>query len=248
MLDMLQLEQRVSQLTNISFDQLLSELDSLDPGDLEERYAEVCDGYMVLSLNGHRSHEQDLLLDKLDSSLRMLFGDKGLFVQAGRLLSIVKISAACGDVFRKQYGDVKQLLLVQEAMTRCAVLSKGGLTGPLPIDAATIENHAGTVGIAAASLLSIRTDSGAVCGFSSTRTVQRALARLLRQLAAKDTGSGTLDVINDLISGPLPARDKIRFLTDCHRMTGWSSCLTMALVAKERLEDIAGLVREGLGA
>lgn len=248
MLDQVQQEQLVSQMTRMSFEQLLEGLDSLDPGSLPERYAEVCDAYMLLSLNAHRSHEQDLLLDKLDSSLRMLFGDKGLFVQAGRLMSISTTALVASEVFRGPGLDEQELLLVQDAMTRCSVLSKGGLSGPLPVDAAGIKAHADSASGAAASILGIMDGRGLTAWLNRAKLANLGLARLLEQLASRSAGSEAFDALDALTCGPTPAKEKIQFLEACYRMTGWSSCVAMAMVANERVVDLAGLVREGLGA
>ena len=247
MLDLVQEEQLVSEMTRMPFEQLLEGLDSLDTGRLPERYAEVCDGYMILSLNAHRSHEQDFLLDKLDSSLRMLFGNKGLFVQAGRLMSISRIALVASEVFRGPV-DEQELLLVHDAMTRCSVLSDGGLAGPLPVNALAIKSHADSACLAAVSLMGIRAGSAWTAWINRARVARRGLARLLEQLASRSAGSEAFDALDVLTSGILPANEKVRFLEACYLMTGWSSCVAMSMVANERLVDLAGLVREGLGA
>lgn len=249
MMDLVQEEQIVSQQTNVPFEKLLDDMDTFSPGLLADRYAEVCDGYMVLSLNGHRSQEQDLLLDKLDSTLHMLFGAKGMFVQFGRLMSILKTMAACADVFRRQSRDEKDLLLVKEAMTRCKILTDGGgLDGTLSVDADTLSEHFSNVSSAASALLEIESSNAVTAWLRRKSVARRALGQLMDRVVFRSSDARAMDAINALISGSSSSKDEISFIRTCYGMSGWISCLAVAMLARERLEDLAGLVREGLGA
>ncbi len=249
MLDLVQEEQLVAELTKMDFDSLLEALDAFDPGALQDRYAEVCDGYMVLSLNGHRTHEQDMMLDRLDSSLRMLLKDRGLLVQAGKMLAIGRTASACEHVFRNDSASLADIFSVHEGMTRCQVLASKGLAGPLPMDGSMIAFYCDRVRVAADSLAWIRDKCSGISGLVMKRQVARdGVFRLTKQLHENSAGIYAIDVVASLVSEQYSARDRIKFLDQCYRLAGWSSCGAIVTLVKESLGDLAGLIREGLGA
>ncbi len=250
MLDLVHEEERVAHLTGLGFEELLDALDRLDPGRLSDRYAEVTDGYMTLAGKGRRTREQNIALDRLDSALRMLLGERGLLVLAGRLLHIQRAAMLGLVVFGKADPGAGELLLLQQGLARAAQLAEHGLRGPIPVDGPGVADKAGRASAAAAALVHLRAGTGWLFGWSRrARVAEEGLSGLLGELAERDAARDAWQAAGELFDpAGSEAKELVCRLGLCRKVAGFLGCREIAWTTAGLITDLAGLVREGLGA
>lgn len=249
MLDLVQEEERVAHLTGLGFEELLDALDALEPADLSERYVEISDSYMVLAGKGRPSPEEAVSLDRLDSALRMLLTEKGLLVLAGRLLHIHRAAYLGALVFAQDKPRTKALLGIQQSLARASRLADEGLRGPVPVDAAGIADRARQASAAAASLVHLRAGGGWLTGWSNrAQAAEEGLSRLLAELASRDADQSAWEAVETVFDPQCGATELIRRLSACRKTAGWAGCAEILQTTGVRIMDLAGLVKEGLGA
>jgi hypothetical protein len=249
-LDLVYAEEQVAHLTGLGFEELLDALDAVDVGNLRDRYAEVTDGYMVMAGRGNRSTEEDLLLDRIDSTLRMLLAERGLLVLAGRLLHIQRSATVGLVVFIRRRPDAQELLLTQQTLARAARLARDGLAGPVPVDGPKLADLAQQASNAAAELVQLRAGGGWLTGWTNrAQAAEEGLSRLLSELADRNADQATWQASANIFDpSALAAAELCKRLKLCRQLAGMAGCRSILEISSGWIDDLAGLVREGLGA
>jgi hypothetical protein len=78
MLDLVQEEERLAHIAGMPFEKFLLLVDLENPANLYQVYSAASDRYLTLAGKGQRDRKDKVELDRLDSSLQMVLGDKGL--------------------------------------------------------------------------------------------------------------------------------------------------------------------------
>ena len=250
MLDLVYAEEQVAHLTGLGFEELLDALDAVDPGNLRDRYAEVTDAYMVMAGRGKRKAEEELMLDRIDSALHMLLTERGLLVLAGRLLHIQRSATVGLVVFIRRRPGTQELLLTQQTLARAARLARDGLAGPVPVDGPKLAGLASQASNAAAALIQLRAGGGWLTAWTNrAQAAEGGLSRLLSEMdernADQDAWQASASLFDPTV---LPAKELCKRLELCRQLAGMAGCRAILETSSEWIDDLAGLVREGLGA
>ncbi|MBW2699535.1 MAG: hypothetical protein JRF33_01840 [Deltaproteobacteria bacterium] len=250
MIDLVNEEERVAHLTGQGFEELLLALDKENPSDLCDRYAELSDRYMVLQYKGQRSAEETLALDRLDSAFSMLLGEAGFLVLAGRLMALEHSAKGCAGVFRLAGVSATALLQTRLELAKMAELIRlDGLRGPIPAEGDRLLFHASRADRAAAALLELHGVGGWWVPLARAGLARRSLNRLFDELGEFQAPNEAWQAAARLLRPDrVSAGEQIRRLKICYRLAGIADCWTIAGSVKEKVRDLAELVREGLGA
>lgn len=249
MLDLVREEEQVAHLTGLGFEELLTALDGLVSSRLADRYAEVSDGYLRLAGRGRLDDRAEVAFDRLDSALRMLLGERGLLVLAGRLLHIKRAAIAGQLVFTQPRPGTRDLLLIQQSLARAARLADDGLRGPVPVDGPLVARHARRASAAAAALIHLRAGGGWLSGWINRPQVAEAgLSRLFADLVAAGGDQSAWEASENLFEPRCGAGELVRRLRISRQCSGWANCAALWQGTAGRIDDLAELVREGLGA
>ncbi len=249
MLDLVREKERVAHRTGLGFEELLDALDGLAAGRLAERYAEVSDGYLRLAGHGRLDDRAGVEFDRLDSALRMLLGDRGLLVLAGRLLHIKRAAVAGRLVFTRPQPSSRDLLLIQQSLARAARLADDGLRGPVPVDGPQVAHHARRASAAAAALIHLRAGGGWLSGWlNRSQVAETGLSRLLADLVDGDGDQAAWEASASLFDPRCGVGELVCRLRICRQCSGWTSSAALWQSTAGRIDDLAELVREGLGA
>jgi hypothetical protein len=240
MIDLVAEEERIAHLTGLGFEALLRALDDETPADLCARYALVTDRYLSLAGKARRTPEERVELDRLDSSLRMLLDEGGLMVQAGRLLRVREAPRAAFATLAGPRLEAGALARIGALLADAARVCREGLRGPLPVPSEDLAEALGRTAEAIEEL------TGLVAGRATSRTARRGLARLTARLAAAGAGPAAWAAAAEL-GEARPGRARTG-LAACWTAVGLVTC-GHALERLERaIEELAGLVREDMGA
>ena len=124
-----------------------------------------------------------------------------------------------------------------------------GLRGPVPVDAKVLADRARQASAAAASLIHLRAGGGWLTGWSNrAQAAEEGLSRLLAEMADRDAGQQAWAAVEKVFDPAIGSAELIKRLTACRRTAGWAGCTEILQTTGGRIMDLAGLVREDLGA
>jgi len=241
MIDLVAQEERIAQLTGVGFEGLLRALDEETPAALCERYALITDRYLCLAGKARRSAEERVELDRLDSALRMLLDEGGLMVLAGRILLVRQVARLGLQALAGRRLRPAALAQAAVQLREGAAFARAALRGPVPVPAEELARELEQAAAAVAELVALGLDGDAA------GAVRRGLGRLLGRLALRGAGPAAWGAAVELAGGRRAGPARAR-LAACWTATGLALCGGALRRLEGRLEDIAGLVREGIGA
>lgn len=245
-LDLVTEEERISHLTGMAFEQLLSWVDELHPAQLTETYERVVDRYLVLSGKGRRNSQEQIELDRLDSSLRFLLGEGGVLATTGRLLGLLEI---LDNSMRLLLNAGNRSALTQAALALHRARSRfqknlqgTHLAASAPYLFVSLE-RAGRLTLACAAQTKPR------LWWLPYRRLRPAdpLLTLVEQLAAAQAEPSAWQAAETLASNLRPARAR-RLAGGVLSLSAWLACLQAWQGTTRALGDCAGLIRESLQA
>lgn len=250
MLDLVQEEERLARIAGMSFERFLLLVDLENPANLCEVYAAASDRYLVLAGKGQRSREEDVELDRLDSSLQMVLGEKGLLAFTARLLRILGGARHGLLAFQAEKPSADLLTDAHLALGVVEGIANGSLKGtPLPLDPARISKWARRAGEAATSLLEVHeTWSGPARIFHRSQAASHCVNNLVGRLAAVGSGDEPWLAAARLFDPDQASPgERVERAIMCHRLAGLWACAAIWEEAAERYQKAAGLVGESLG-
>ncbi len=250
MLDLVQEEERLAQIAGMPFDKFLLLVDWENPVNLCEVYAAASDRYLVLAGKGQRSRSENVELDRLDSSLQMVLGEKGLLAFTARLLRILGGARHGLLAFQTEKPSADLLADARLALGVVEGIAVGGLKGtPIPVDAARISTWARRAGEAAAALLEVQDAwSGPARIFYRSQTASRCVNKLVGRLTALDSADEPWLAAAHLFDPDHASPgERVERTIMCHRLAGLWACAAIWEQAAERYQKAAGLVGESLG-
>jgi hypothetical protein len=250
MLDLVHEEERLARIVGMPFERFLLLVDCENPVNLCETYTAASDRYLVLAGKGQRSREEKVELDRLDSSLQMVLGEKGLLAFTARLLRILGGARHGLIAFQTQKPSADLLCDARLALGVVEGIANGGLRGtPIPVDGAKISEWARRAGEAATSLLEVYDAwSGPARIFSRSQAASRCVNNLVGRLAAMESGDEPWLAAARLFDPDhASAGERVERTIMCHRLAGLWACAAIWEEAADRYQKAAGLVGESLG-
>jgi hypothetical protein len=250
MLDLVHEEERLARIAGMPFERFLLMVDLENPENLAEMYAAASDRYLVLAGKGQRSREESVELDRLDSSLQMVLGAKGLLAFTARLLRILGGARHGLLAFQTEKPPADLLIDARLALGVVDGLASDSLRGtPIPLNAEKISLWARRAGEAAASLLEVYDAwSGPARIFYRSQAASRCVNDLVGRLAAMDSGDEPWLAAARLFDPDHASPgERVERTIMCHRLAGLWACAAIWEEAAERYQKAAGLVGESLG-
>lgn len=249
MLDLVSEEDNVSRLAGMSFEHLLALLDDQSPAALQDLYAAASDRYMILAGKGRRTPDEDMDLDRLDSSLRLMLGAHGLMVFVAHLLQVFSGARQGTNAFRGAGGPGADLAAASLALGTAAATSREHFQRtPLPIDGERLA-HLAEHAAQAAEALDDMGAGGRGPGWPGARrrAARRGTTRLLGQLRSSHAGAAAWLAAGALL-GPAAMRPALRAerLEGCYRTAGLLACTVIEQETGHAFRESSDLIREGL--
>ncbi len=249
MLDLVREEELVTRAAGMPFDRVLGLIDAVNAADLGDAYDAAGDRYMVLTGKGHRSGDEALELDRLESALRLVLGESGLLVFASRLISILDISYRAMTIFRgasAAHTNPDELAgLLGSAAALCR--ERLGRT-PIPLDAKKLEDSLACSAATASALARIVSGDGIFSRIFYKRRAARAVGLMTDSLLARGAeqaawkGFGLL--VDPQQASPRERHDRVVLV---FRLSGLAGCLRAVGLASDALGKTAELVKGALG-
>ena len=251
MLDLVQEEEIVAQAAGMPFEQLLQTVDAVSPSNLCDVYDQAADRYMVLTGKGARSRDENLELDRLDSSLRMVLGEAGLLTFAAHLIMVIDSARRGVLVFNTTSSSAKDLGEAQLTLGLAAAASRENFKRtPIPVNSKEISELFARASSIAATLIGIRSSTPFWRRlFGSERVAGQTVAKLLDQLARPDSGSQAwLSAQRFLNPQKFSPGERIERVNLCYQLSGLAACYRILQNAGDGFSNAAELVKGGLGA
>jgi hypothetical protein len=189
-------------------------------------------------------------LDRLDSSLQMVLGDKGLLAFTARLLRILGGARHGLLAFQTEKPSADLLTDARLALGVVEGIANDRLKGsPIPVDGSKISTWANRAGEAAQALLDVYDAwSGPARIFYRSQTASRCVNKLVGRLAAKNSGDEPWLAAARLFDPDHASPgERVERTIMCHRLAGLWACAAIWEAAAERYQKAAGLVGESLG-
>ena len=250
MLDLVHEEERLARIAGMPFEGFLLLVDCENPVNLCDMYTAASDRYLVLAGKGQRSRGENVELDRLDSSLQMVLGEKGLLAFTARLLRILGGARHGLIAFQTQKPSADLLCDARLALGVVEGIANGGLRGtPIPVNGEKISLWARRAGEATTSLLEVYDAwSGLARIFARSRAASRCINDLVGRLAALESGDEPWLAAARLFDPDhASAGERVQRIIICHRLAGLWACAAIWEEAAERYQKAAGLVGESLG-
>lgn len=250
MLDLVHEEERLARIAGMPFERFLLLVDCENPVNLCEVYSAASDRYLVLAGKGQRSRSENVELDRLDSSLQMVLGEKGLLAFTARLLRILGGARHGLLAFQTEKPSADLLIDARLALGVVEGITNGGLRGtPIPMNGEKISLWARRAGEAATSLLEVY-DAWSMSAriFHRSQAASRCVNDLVGRLAAVESGDEPWLAAARLFDPDhASAGERVQRTIMCHRLAGLWACAAIWEEAAERYQKAAGLVGESLG-
>ncbi|MBW1807954.1 MAG: hypothetical protein JRJ87_07130 [Deltaproteobacteria bacterium] len=251
MLDLVHEEEIVTQTSGMAFEQLLQTVDAVSPANLSDVYDQATDRYMVLAGKGTRTREENLELDRLDSSLRMVLGESGLLTFAARLIMVIDSARLGVLAFKTTSSSVKDLNEARLTLGLAAATCRENFKRtPIPVNSKEISELFARASSIAATLSGIRSSTPfwrRLFGFE--QVAGQTVARLLDQLDRSNSGNEAwLSAQKFLNPKKISSGERIERVNLCYQLSGLAACYRILLDAGEGFSNAAELVKGGLGA
>jgi len=250
MLDLVHEEERLARIVGMPFERFLLLVDCENSVNLCEVYTAASDRYLVLAGKGQRSRGEKVELDRLDSSLQMVLGEKGLLAFTARLLRILGGARHGLIAFQTQKPSADLLCDARLALGVVEGIANGGLRGtPIPIDTAKISKWAQRAGEAVTSLLEVYDAwSGPARIFYRSQAASRCVNNLVGRLADIESGDEPWLAAARLFDPDNASPgERVERIIICHRLAGLWACAAIWEEAADRYQKAARLVGESLG-
>jgi len=250
MLDLVQAEERLAEIAGMPFEKFLLLVDLENAASLYEAYSAASDRYLVLAGKGQRDRGENVELDRLDSSLQMVLGEKGLLAFTARLLRVLGGARHGLLAFQTEKPSANLLADARLALGVVEGIANDGLKGtPIPVDGKKISGWARRAGEAAKSLLEVYdTWSGPARIFHRSQAASRCVNDLVGRLAAAGSGDQPWLAAARLFDPDHASPgERVERTIMCHRLAGLWACAAIWEEAAERYQKAAGLVGESLG-
>lgn len=250
MLDLVHEEERLARIAGMPFEKFLLLVDLENPANLYKVYAAASDRYLTLAGKGQRNRGEKVELDRLDSSLQMVLGQKGLLAFTARLLRILGGARHGLLAFQTEKPSANLLADARLALGVVEGIANGGLKGtPIPVDGNKISEWARRAGQAAKALLDVY-DAWSVPAriFYRSQTASRCVNDLVGRLAAMGSGDEPWLAAARLFDPDHASPgERVERTIMCHRLAGLWACAAIWEEAAERYQKAAKLVGESLG-
>jgi hypothetical protein len=250
MLDLVREEERLARIAGMPFERFLLLVNCENPVNLCEVYPAASDRYLVLAGKGQRSRGENVELDRLDSSLQMVLGEKGLLAFTARLLRVLGGARHGLIAFQTENPPANLLCDARLALGVVEGIANNGLRGtPIPIDQAKISKWAHRAGEAATALQEVYDAwSGPARIFARSRAASRCVNNLVGRLAAPGSGDEPWLAAARLFDPDhASAGERVQRTGICYRLAGLWACAAIWEEAAERYHKAAKLVGESLG-
>jgi hypothetical protein len=250
MLDLVHEEERLAHIAGMPFEKFLLLVDLENPANLYQVYSAASDRYLTLAGKGRRDRSEKVELDRLDSSLQMVLGDKGLLAFTARLLRILGGARHGLLAFQTEKPSADLLTDARLALGVVEGIANDRLKGsPIPVDGSKISTWANRAGEAAQALLDVYDAwSGPARIFYRSQTASRCVNKLVGRLAAKNSGDEPWLAAARLFDPDHASPgERVERTIMCHRLAGLWACAAIWEAAAERYQKAAGLVGESLG-
>ena len=250
MLDLVHEEKRLAHIAGMPFEKFLLLVDLENPANLYEVYSAASDRYLTLAGKGQRDRPEKVELDRLDSSLQMVLGEKGLLAFTARLLRVLGGARHGLLAFQTEKPSADLLTDARLALGVVEGIANNSLKGtPIPVDGAQISTWANRAGEAAQALLDVYDAwSGPARIFYRSQTASRCVNKLVGRLAAKNSGDEPWLAAARLFDPDHASPgERVERTIMCHRLAGLWACAAIWEAAAERYQKAAGLVGESLG-
>jgi len=250
MLDLVQEEEVVSRTAGMSFDHLLALVDSASPADLSTAYEKAVDRYMVLAGRGKRNREEDLELDRLDTSLRMTFGKDGLLTFAARLAFVLDAVNGGLGAFKTTRSSAADLSRARLQLCSAASVCRGKLRRtPIPVDVNGMTESLNRAQKAARALIELRGELSLLSFFyiparTANKSVELLASELLEAEASNEPWLAVADLLDPRRTTP---RQRVERVVLCFQLGGLAACAKLRAQAQDGFAKAAELVRGGLG-
>ncbi len=250
MLDLAREEDRLAREAGRSFDDLIDRVDQMLPSSLRDSYDTATDRYLTLAGKGHRAPADDIELDRLDSALRMVLGNHGLFSLAARLVVMVESSLCALQTFRSQQANGEHFQQLHLQAGRAAAMALDLRRAPIPMPAPELAKLFSRLADAARSLGEIQAQNRwyhRLCG--SENSARQAVSRLVDDLGKSNADHRCWSAITAIVHPhSADANERVDRVMLCYRLGGLSACLRILQIGGDGLRSTAQLLEGGLGA
>jgi hypothetical protein len=249
MLDTVGEEDLVTRAAGMPFDRVLGLIDAVNQADLSAAYDAAADRYMVLAGKGHRSGDEALELDRLDSALRLILGESGLLAFAAHLFEIMDSAFFGATLFRGETASGTDFYELAGALASAAALCRESFTRtPIPLDAKKLGESLDGSAVASSALARIVSDNGIFSRITYKRRAARAVGMLTDSLLAQKAKNAAWVGFGLLVDPrQTSARERHARVGLVFRLGGLAGCLRAVRLTGDAFAKTAELVKGALG-
>jgi len=249
MLDLVREEELVTRAAGMPFDRVLGLIDAVNAADLGDAYDAAGDRYMVLTGKGHRSGGEALELDRLDSALRLVLGERGLLVFASHLISILDISYRAMTIFRGgPAGSADLDDLAGQLGLAAAMCRESFERTPIPLEAKKLGDSLACSAVTASALARIVSGNGIFSRIFYRRRAAQAVGLMTDSLIARGAEQAAWKGFGLLVDPQQTSpRERHNRVVLVFRLSGLVGCLRAVGLTSDAFGKTAELVNGALG-